>query len=473
MRTRTSLFWRLLVAGFALLVGLSLGAATALAEESSGQPRPEGAPGGATVVGDLITIPVTPGGAAVRMRVAVPDTHNLGEGDPHDIGSQIADTIRHGLELVGHFQVIGPEAYFFDPALDGMTASTINFQNWYNVGAESVVKTAFRVAANQVRLDFRLFDVSTGQQVQLQWEPVTVPINGVLPEVYRFLNALMLHYLGTPGPFGSRLAVSSPGRHGTRQIFLMNMDGTGVTPYTDNATINMMPAWGPGGQVMYTSYLHQNPDLFIGPNNERRLSSRPGMNTGASLSPDGTRIALTLTRDERAEVYVLDLEGNILTRLTNHPANDLSPTWSPDGSRIAFVSDRAGSPQIYVMNADGTNVRRVTFAGNYNTEPAWSPRSNLIAFTGRDSRNRFDIFTVDPDTSVITRLTQDSGRSEGPTWSPDGRFIAFSSTRGGGQRRIWMMTAEGQYPTLVTREGSGWESPAWEPAVPRRSAVFQ
>ena len=454
--------------GLVVLAGLSalLLRATPLRSQASGD-----APSSATVMQDLITIPVSPGGPPVQIRVAVPDAYNLGDEDPYGTRDLISSTMRHGMSIAGYFQVIGPDALYFDPNQDGMTASTINFRNWYNVGAEAVIKAAFRTAANQVRLDFRLFDVATGQQIQLRWEPVTVSHDQVLPEVHRFLNAVMLHFLGTPGSFGSRIAMTGMGRSGLRQIFVMQMDGSGVVRYTDNNTVNVLPSWGPDGRVLYTSYLHNNPDLFLGPNNERRLSHRQGMNSGARLSPDGTQIALTLTRDDRAEVYVLDLEGNITRRLTDTPANDLSPSWSPDGAQLAFVSDRAGGPQIYVMNADGSGQRRVTFAGNYNTEPAWSPSARLIAFTGRDSRNRFDIFTVDPDTSAIQRLTQDSGRSDSPTWSPDGRFVAFASTRGGGGSRIWMVTAEGRYPTLLTREGSGWESPNWEPRVPRRTQV--
>ncbi len=151
----------------------------------------------------------------------------------------------------------------------------------------------------------------------------------------------------------------------------------------------------------------------------------------------------------------------MVSRLTENRAEDISPVWSSGGGRLAFVSDRSGGPQIYIMEPDGTDQHRVTFAGQYNTTPDWSPDGTLIAFTGRDSRNRFDIFTVDVATSYVERLTQDQGDNEEPTWSPDGQYIIFTSTRGGGEPRLYMMTRDGTFQTLLTTDGSGYSAPCW------------
>lgn len=424
------------------------------------------APAGSTTADDMIVIPLSPFGERTLIPIAVPDMRNLGDSDPRGYVAEESARVRRALDLAGYFRVIGEDALFFDPDQDGMTAATINFQNWYNVGAQAVVKMAFRVATNQVRLDFRLFNVDTGEAVPINWSPVTVGLDDVTPEVFRFVNAIVEYYTGQPGIFGSRIAYSAPSSAGGKQIYTMHMDGSGVSAITSNRTLNILPAWGPGGEVMYTSYVNFNPDLYIGRNNARRLSARPGLNVGAQLSPSGDAIAFTMTRDGQAEIYLMDPDGGNLRRLTDHPAEDVSPTWSPDGRRIAFVSDRAGGPQIYVMNRDGSGVRRVTFAGRYNTTPAWSPNGDVIAFTGRDSRNRFDIFTVDPDTSYIERLTQDQGQSQSPTWSPDGRWIAFTSTRGGEGARLFVMTRDGSYQRVVNPDVVGVESPQWERRVP-------
>ena len=90
-----------------------------------------------------------------------------------------------------------------------------------------------------------------------------------------------------------------------------------------------------------------------------------------------------------------------------------------------------------------------------------APVGDVIAFTGRDERNRFDIFTVEPGSGYISRLTQDQGDNKSPTWSPDGRYVAFSSTRGGSSGSIYVMTADGYFQHNITPNGAGFETPRW------------
>src|SRR5204863_10166711 len=181
----------------------------------------------------------------------------------------------------------------------------------------------------------------------------------------------------------------------------------------------------------FTSYARNNPDLWIvasGGGRARRVSKQPGLNTGASWSPDGRVLALTMSYEGNSEIYRISPEdGRVLGRLTQSAAIDSSPSFSPDGSQIAFVSNRQGSPQIFVMSASGGGAKRVTFQGKYNQTPRWSPRSDRsqIAFTGRDERGVFDIFILDVRSGRIDRIVpQARGSNLDPTWSPDGRLLA-------------------------------------------------
>ena len=88
-----------------------------------------------------------------------------------------------------------------------------------------------------------------------------------------------------------------------------------------------------------------------------------GAGTQPNWSPDGSKLAFVL--DDA--IVVSDADGKNRVALTEGDGN-LDPTWSPDGSRIAFISYRDGvvnekshkAPEIYVMNADGSFETRIT-----------------------------------------------------------------------------------------------------------------
>src|SRR3546814_8827893 len=106
-----------------------------------------------------------------------------------------------------------------------------------------------------------------------------------------------------------------------------------------------------------------------------------------------------------------------MTRLTTSPGIDTGGSYSPDGSKIVFESDRGGSQQLYVMNADGSGQQRISFGdGRYGT-PAWSPRGDLIAFT-KMGGGGFRIGVIRPDGGGERILTT-SWQDEGPSWSPN------------------------------------------------------
>jgi TolB protein len=378
-----------------------------------------------------------------------------------EVGKEIMEVLRRDLQLSGYFTLLPPDSFFFDVGADGMSSSTINFENWYNVGASGVIKGAFKEAGGQIKLDMRLFLVERGIQAKLNWKPSTVDRVSLRREVHEFANAVIEFYTGNRGIFGSRITFAARARNGEKHIYVMDVDGAALKRITEGSGINILPSFGAGG-VYYTSYKRGNPDLYFSKRGQppRLVSSQPGQNSGASFCKG--KVAVTLSRGgSNTDIYLIHpLTGAIQARLTDHWGIDTSPSWSPDCSKLAFVSDRAGTPQIYVMNADGTDQRRLTFKGRYNTSPDWSPKGDKIAFCARDERNAYDIFTVDLG-GFIERLTQNQGSNEEPSFSPDGNYIVFISSRGGVGLRIYIMTADGQSQHLITCQGGGFSTPNW------------
>jgi TolB protein len=392
--------------------------------------------------------------------MGVPDTIEQG-GDTSEMAGEVDRILRRNLELSGFFDVMD-EDFFFDPAEEGMSAADINFSNWLNVGAQALVKSGIRQSGDSYTLDLRLYGVGEASQIDLDWSATNVSnAEEVRQQVNEFINAVVEHFTGEPGVFGSRIAFARRYSSDLKHIYVMEMDGSNMRRISRDENIHLIPTFGGNGDIYFTNYRDNNPDLFVYRNGSmERLSRTQGQNSGVSYC-DG-KAAVTMSRGStQTDIYLIDPQtGEVQEQLTNTWAIDVSPTFSPDCSQIAFVSSRSGGAHIFVMDADGGNQRRLTFQGTFNTTPDWSPRGDRVVFSGRDERMQYDLFTVDLDNN-IERLTQDQGNNFEPAFSPDGRYIVFASDREDG-RRIWMMTSDGLVQHQLTPDGAGYTEPAWE-----------
>lgn len=371
-----------------------------------------------------------------------------------DQASKVNAILEHTLLLSGLFDVV-PQGSFL-PGLTSESLARTDYDKWFASGAQLLVKGELTASG----INLVLYDVTGNKKIDLVYDVPKVSDGNVVPQVYAFVNAVIKYFTGADGFMGqSLIAVSRESKGMPSRVVTMTTDGQNVSNVVKHSAIQMLPAWGPEGGVLLTSYRSGTPDLYLSQGGVLRIiSAERGMNSGADYCAGNGRIALTLSKDGNAEIYTIDANGKNPQRLTNSSAIDTSPSWSPDCSKLAFVSDRGGNPQIYIMNADGSGVTRVTTVGNYNTNPDWG-KNNVIAFSARDENHSLDIYTIKTDGSDLTRITQQQGKNDKPSWSPDGNYIAFSSTRDGGSR-IYISTADGRSQVAATT--SGWyENPVW------------
>ena len=169
----------------------------------------------------------------------------------------------------------------------------------------------------------------------------------------------------------------------------------------------------------------------------------PHIYAGPRLSPDGTRVAVTVA-DRQNDLHVLDLKKGTLLRLAQSPAVESSPVWTRDGQRLVFASNRDGGPNLYAQAADGTGtVERLTNAPDWQ-HPAWvapdgtgilgseiSPKTagDIVWFPIQDSARRTLASLASSETP--RRLVETLGIDYFPEVSPNGRFIAYQSNESG------------------------------------------
>jgi len=376
------------------------------------------------------------GGIRDLYKIAIP--RPLGDGS---VAVEI-QTIQGGdFKLSSLFEVLDARSYLADLTAEGMS---IDSDPWVQIGAQGVSKCKVNKAGGRLEMEFKLFEVARGGKAVLA-RKYKGSSKDVRSMVHKWVNEVIGYFTGEPGVFGTRLAFSRRISSTSKQIYTADWTGGDVARVTKNKAINLLPAWGPGGSIYYTSFVEGAPFLYR-TGRRKAVLFEPGLNMGADFH--GGKMAVVLSKDGNPEIYLGNADGTGLRRLTHSGSIDVSPSLSPDGSKIAFVSDRHGSPQIFVMGAGGGGAKRITFKGSYNQTPSWCPRpgSNLIAFTGR-SGGTYDVFTVDSSGGNIRRLTQRQGRNMDPAFSPDCRAVAFHSSRGG----IYISNPEGLNQNLVIK----------------------
>ncbi len=199
-------------------------------------------------------------------------------------------------------------------------------------------------------------------------------------------------------------------RDGDYEIFIMNSDGSGQRPLTNNNADDNYPV----------------------------------------VSLDGSKVLFESVRDGNWEVYVMNSDGSQQQRLTNATdSKDRLPTWSPDGQQIAFISDRDGDYDIYTMNVDGSNLRQVTFNDLREGHVSWSVDNRLVYNIGTEDSRSWNIYTINPDGTNQQQLTSNSVSDWAPEWSPDGRFILYLSIVDGNDPAIFVMNADGSNPHML------------------------
>ncbi len=241
---------------------------------------------------------------------------------------------------------------------------------------------------------------------------------------------------------------------------------------------------------------------------------------GPALSPDGSRVAYTVTRYDldtfksKTDIRMVPVAGGEPGRfVTSETGSNSAPAWSPDGSRLAFISSRGGTPQVYVMPAAGGEARALTTLETGASGPlVWSRNgarllfSSTVAPAGNPATERMQkiaaekseakiydelgyrhwdewedelrshVFALDVAGGAATDLTP--GPFDSPPIalggfvdydiSPDGMEVAFTRNTDvpamvGTGNDIWLVPATGGEPALLTPSDANDVAPQYSP----------
>ncbi|HEY1422858.1 MAG TPA: hypothetical protein VGF20_05355 [Candidatus Acidoferrum sp.] len=381
-----------------------------------------------------------------------------------------SQVVRDDLGFSGILDVVSPSFY---PTAQPTVPSELRYIAW----TDAPVNAHFVAFGNLVE--------STGEvAIQAWFYDVTNPsTQAVIAKIYRgtptdaqvrkfahqFADEIIQRLSGgVPGISSTQIAFVSS-RTGTKEIWVMDYDGSNQHALTSLRSISLTPRWAPdSSRIAFTCYAKSgsgpaSPQICLYSVDAGRVVTFPhykGTNSAPSWSQDGAKIVFSSSMAGNPELYSANVSGGDLKRLTFANGASTSPAWNPKTGSIAFVSDRSGVPKLYVMDQDGTNATNLDLPDKgYLIDPSWAPNGQLLAFSWRRPSNNYDIYVMDVATREIKEITHDAGRNERPSWAPDGRHLVFESTRGG-TRQIWSMLADGQEARQLTTTGHN-ESPNW------------
>lgn len=406
-----------------------------------------------------------------KPRVAVADfAPRADAAKPHS--TLFTQVVRDDLQFSGILELVSPSFY---PAQQPSQPGELRNLSWTDapLNANLVAFGNLTESSAEVAIQAWLYDVrNPSSQAVVGKVYRGTPTD---PQVRKFAHQFADEIIsklsgGLPSVASTQIAFVSS-RGGSKEIWVMDYDGANQHPLTSLKSIALTPRWSPdASRIALTCYAPASgvvsAQICMYSLDSGKLVSFAryrGTNSAPAWSPDGSQVMFSSSMAGNPDLYVTDASGGKPKRITFANGTSTSPTWNPKtGQSVVFVSDRGGVPQLYLMNADGTDAAKLDLPDmGYVIDPAWAPNGQLLAFSWRRPNGNYDIYVMDIASRQLLEITRDSGRNERPSWAPDGRHIVFESTRAG-SRQIWVMLADGSQAHQLTTTGHN-ESPNWSP----------
>jgi TolB protein len=351
----------------------------------------------------------------------------------------------------------GPNGQLFMRTL----ARDLELSGWFKVaapGAGGAVTVAGTVAEAGAGIQSGCRVAWPGKA--FNWAKVSLGASEVRKQAHQLADEMVRMIAGETGIAQTRIVFVNRRGRNNADLYVCDADGQGVMQITHDNVAAVGPRWAPNGRdIYYTSFLKGYPAVYrmaAGGGDRKALASFKGLNTGAAISPDGSRAALILSYQGNPELYVLSLSAGQLTRLTqtSHGA-EASPCWSPDGRSIVYVSDVTKAPQLYVVDVGSKQSRRLTYKGSENVNPDWSAKGKIVYASKRGGGTQ--IAVIDPRAGEGScELLGQPGDYEHPSWAPDGRHVVCSS-----RATLYILDTLGDPAVRLINIAGNWMSPDW------------
>jgi tricorn protease len=178
-----------------------------------------------------------------------------------------------------------------------------------------------------------------------------------------------------------------------------------------------------------------------------RLTTFPGTESFAKLSPDGKWIAFTATYDGAQAAYLMPVGGGAPVRLTYNPGGAQVIAWTPDGTEVVFRSmfeNVVGrDPNLFGVKVKGGAPERLPLERGVLI--SFIPEKNQFLYCRRGNEEYYwkrykggqyqDIWLYDAVAKTYAPVTDYVGKNSYPMWI--GGQMVFVSDRGNGIANLY------------------------------------
>lgn len=228
---------------------------------------------------------------------------------------------------------------------------------------------------------------------------------------------------------GSKITFISKGEN-SLDVYVIDIDGSNIKQVTNDINNNLEPVLSPDNQkVLFTT----DKNIYISNvdgSEQKRLTNTLSDNSSASFSNDGKKIVFKSSND----IYMMDIDGNNLKKLNKAGDSNGNPKFSPDDKKIAYISKRENKWNIYIL--DLTTNAEIKLTDNLEDKYfSWSPNGKKIAFITNSNESSNEINIINSDGSG--KITIDtSSYSNIVSWSNDGNKVVYSKEINGNDEII-------------------------------------
>ena len=263
----------------------------------------------------------------------------------------------------------------------------------------------------------------------------------------------------------------------TRDLFVVNPDGTNQEQITSDVLVEGATSWSPNGRQIIAQAsvdgISRIVRFTIGADNKpipsesvQLTADSPTDSVLPAWSPDSKQIAFQSKRDGADyQVFVMDADGNNKRRLSDGKGYAAWPAWSPDGKQVVYIagasSDAGVAKELFVVPAAGGEPRQLTTTGGEAGRPAWSPDGTYILFL-QNSGDKSTIMLAKPD-GTEPRVLVEASRNPSPQFSPDGQTIVYYAVAPPQGSDIFTIPVAGGKPVNLTPNSPEDYVPTWSP----------